>query len=1178
MFPSCSSSTRSFIRESVEFRPISSEKIEAKPSKVTLRRRVQQKPTSQLSGQYSAYHVPNTYDAENPQPFRSGSPYQQIVDVSSAQLISPEILKLYQYEEQQDAVRVENLRRMEKNNDEKKVLCYITNWSFYRMRDGQFVPEMIDSKLCTHIVYSFGSLEPHSLTIKEFDPWADVENDLYRRTTGLGVPVLLAIGGWTDSTSDKYSRLISSDSARRNFASTTVTFLRKYGFSGLHFDWNYPKCWQSDCRKGPPSDKPNFTKLIQEINKEFQKQNPPLELGVAISGYKEVITEAYELAKLSAAVNFLTVMTYDYHGAWEDVTGHVSPLYGRPSDKYPQYNTDYTMQLLVMGGAAREKLIMGVPFYGQSFALADTHTNLVGEGTPARGPGNAGEATRQPGMLAYYEICGLIRKQKWQTGRDNTGKSGPYATYRNQWVGFEDPESLTSKAKYVMKSNFGGIAAWTIDLDDFMNKCCVESFPLLRAINRAFGRIATTAPAPGNCARPETPATPVPPVMTIPGDHGGGGEAHHEHTTWPAWNPTSTTAKTSTTPKEEATTSPTTASPITTKSTTMLWWQPSSTESSTWWAPTSTTSRTTTHVPSTTTVAQTTTHKPSTWWSSPATEENKPSTWWSSTTSTPRPITVVPASSSEPAIIPAPVNIMPVVIDGESCEVGEYRAHPYNCNAYFRCVYGKLTQLLCAGGLHWNAKGTLCDWPAVAQCKEQQQSDDGIAPIRSTSTSSTARPTTTTTTTTTERTTRAASSSTTRYTTTRKPQYQLTTSATPEDKCISGQYYPDKKDCGNFYICVNEKLVLYECGPGLQWSQSQLGCDRETVVRCVSTERYLRLTHSRASLDDPCEGSTHVPFPGDCEKFLLCNHNQLQEGNCAPGLHWNQVQKICDWPLNAHCKESTGDVVSGGTGNSEIDDLNEIVPTTKRPATTTQKPRPTTERVPVKPHSGHYKLVCYFTNWAWYRSGVGKYTPDDIDTDLCTHIVYGFAVLDYSELTIRTHDSWADIDNNFYDRVARLKEKGVTVSLALGGWNDSQGDKYSRLVRNAAARSKFVRQALQFVEKYGFGGLDLDWEYPVCWQTECNKGFADEKEGFTELVKELSTVFRPKGLVLSTAVSPSKQIIDAGYDVPTLSEYFDWIAVMTYDFHGQWDKKTGHVAPLFYHPEDDISYFNAVGL
>lgn len=61
--------------------------------------------------------------------------------------------------------------------------------------------------------------------------------------------------------------------------------------------------------------------------------------------------------------------------------------------------------------------------------------------------------------------------------------------------------------------------------------------------------------------------------------------------------------------------------------------------------------------------------------------------------------------------------------------------------------------------------------------------------------------------------------------------------------------------------------------------------------------------------------------------------------------------------------------------------------------------------------SGDFKVVCYFTNWAWYRPGLGKYRPEDIDPTLCTHIVYGFAVLDYSNLIIKPHDSWADIDN-----------------------------------------------------------------------------------------------------------------------------------------------------------------------
>lgn len=59
-------------------------------------------------------------------------------------------------------------------------------------------------------------------------------------------------------------------------------------------------------------------------------------------------------------------------------------------------------------------------------------------------------------------------------------------------------------------------------------------------------------------------------------------------------------------------------------------------------------------------------------------------------------------------------------------------------------------------------------------------------------------------------------------------------------------------------------------------------------------------------------------------------------------------------------------------------------------------------------------MVCYFTNWAWYRPGEGKYTPDDIDASLCTHIVYGFAVLNGNNLMIKPHDTWADFDNSEY--------------------------------------------------------------------------------------------------------------------------------------------------------------------
>lgn len=1098
-----------------------------------------------------------------PPPYRVGSPFQQIVDARMDDMMKASWrMQSSQYK------RVKNPDTKRSDANDYKIICFITNWAYYRKGDGRFVPENLDPTLCTHGIYAYASLDPQTLTMKPFDPWIDITNNLYRRATSLSdnLPFLLALGGWTDSTGDKYSRLVEDAAARKIFITRAIPYLKEYGFKGLHVDWNYPRCWQSDCRKGQSSDRPNFTKFIKELQSAFADEG--LMVSVSLSGYKEVIDEAYDVQELSMYVDFFTVMTYDYHGAWETQTGHVSPLYGKKEDRYPQYNTDYAIQLLLRLGADRSKLVMGVPFYGQTFLLSNDADGVsVSEGVEANGPGDAGEYTKQPGMLSYTEICTRVRKQKWKVGRETSPRSGPHANSRNQWVGYEDAISLKKKAQYVVDTGLGGIVSWTTDLDDFMNNCCEGQYPLLRAVNEVLASVKPS-PQPAGCRRPSDAVTPPAVEMTTPTDNGLPNNPMHEHTTWPGWNPTQTTAR-------PTTNVPSTSSSI--QSTQMTWWP--------------TTSSTTTPRPTTTTTTTTTTPRPTKTRITTkvtTTTTSRPTTTARATTT--RPPTTTSSWNTESTTIPNPVNHRPVVLQGQPCESSaDFISDPENCNAYYRCINGELIRQYCAGGLHYNTNIKLCDWPEAAKCASNMNYPTTTTiyyeepPTTRRTTPSTTRwtePSTTQWTRPTTQTTRAPQ--TTATTTTSRPSTNRPNKENTNDKkCNPGQYYPHE-ECEMFSICVNGHLIHFPCGPGQQWNQDKMTCETKESVRCISTENYIKWIKKSASLkaqivraDDPCDGRDFVPYPSDCSQYLRCNHGRLEAQSCPNSLHWNTKSLSCDWPSSAHCEIIAND-------DFETNSIDTSPPRDKpSTTTTTQRPRPATPPPPQAPEvsepiDGYYKLVCYFTNWAWYRPGIGKYTPDSIDSNLCTHIAYGFAVLDYSELTVRTHDSWADIDNKFYERVVAQKQKGIKVSLALGGWNDSEGDKYSRLVRSPAARDKFIRHVIGFIEKYDFDGLDLDWEYPVCWQVDCKKGYPDEKEGFSALVRELSAAFKPRGLLLSAAVSPSKMVIDAGYDVPTLAEHFDWIAVMTYDYHGQWDKKTGHVAPLYQHPEDEISYFNAV--
>ena len=131
-----------------------------------------------------------------------------------------------------------------------------------------------------------------------------------------------------------------------------------------------------------------------------------------------------------------------------------------------------------------------------------------------------------------------------------------------------------------------------------------------------------------------------------------------------------------------------------------------------------------------------------------------------------------------------------------------------------------------------------------------------------------------------------------------------------------------------------------------------------------------------------------------------------------------------------------------------------------------------------------------------------------------------------------------------YKSAVGLKQKNpkLKVMLAIGGWNEG-GAKYSAMAKTADSRSTFIDSVVAFLELHQFDGLDLDWEYPGAQDRD--GGWAD-KENFALLVEELARRFRPRGWLLSAAVSPAKFRVSDGYAVKRIATKLDFINLMTY--------------------------------
>ncbi|XP_008848561.2 acidic mammalian chitinase-like [Nannospalax galili] len=214
-----------------------------------------------------------------------------------------------------------------------------------------------------------------------------------------------------------------------------------------------------------------------------------------------------------------------------------------------------------------------------------------------------------------------------------------------------------------------------------------------------------------------------------------------------------------------------------------------------------------------------------------------------------------------------------------------------------------------------------------------------------------------------------------------------------------------------------------------------------------------------------------------------------------------------------------------------------------------------------------YQLMCYFNNWAQHRPDLGSMTPDDIDPCLCTHLIYAFARISNNRITMTDKKDLTDYKafNSLKRRNSQLK-----TLMAIGCWNSGTAAPFITMLSTTKNRQTFIVSVIQFLRQYGFDGLNLAWQYPGC-----HGSTPKDKHRFTVLVQELRGAFekeaiknkKPRLMVTATVIGIISTI-QSGYEIPQLSQFLDYIQVMTYDLHGSWDGYTGENSPLYKSPSD----------
>ncbi|KAL8918458.1 MAG: hypothetical protein Q9208_007364 [Pyrenodesmia sp. 3 TL-2023] len=211
------------------------------------------------------------------------------------------------------------------------------------------------------------------------------------------------------------------------------------------------------------------------------------------------------------------------------------------------------------------------------------------------------------------------------------------------------------------------------------------------------------------------------------------------------------------------------------------------------------------------------------------------------------------------------------------------------------------------------------------------------------------------------------------------------------------------------------------------------------------------------------------------------------------------------------------------------------------------------------------RKIAYYQSWNVRLRNCNRVSPKQIKTDGLTHLNFAFASIDPG--TFHIVPAMPD-DVAMYTEFTALKTAQLQTWIAIGGFDFSDvgptHTTWSDMASTKANRAAFVASVVTFMDKYGFQGADLDWEYPA---TDVRGGRPEDTANLVLLCQELRAAFGTK-YGLSSILAPDYWYL-RGMDPKGMEPYLDFFGFMAYDLHGFWDADVKTLGSII-RPQTDI--------